>query len=184
MSGKLKIIGGQWRSRIIQFEDAPGLRPTPGRLRETLFNWLQSDVPGSRCLDLFSGSGALGFEAASRGASAVVMVESNPKTVEGLRRSVVSLQADKVEVKSQRAEEFLSTSNDQRYDLVFMDPPFDKDMAASICQKLESGQKLTVGAKIYVEIAKQQTLDDMPENWKLLKQSQAGDVRCFLFQNT
>ena len=65
-----------------------------------------------------------------------------------------------------------------------MDPPFDKGMAASICQKLESGQKLTVGAKIYVEIAKQQTLDDMPENWKLLKQSQAGDVRCFLFQNT
>lgn len=184
MSGKLRIIGGQWRSRIIQFEDAPGLRPTPGRLRETLFNWLQNDVPASRCLDLFSGSGALGFEAASRGAKSVVMVESNPKTVEWLKRGVAQLQAAQVEVRNQKAEDFLCESKKQTFDLIFMDPPFDLNMAENICQQLADSESLVAGAKIYVEIGRQQTLKNVPGNWKLIRQSKAGDVVCYLYQNT
>ena len=183
MSGKLKIIGGQWRSRIIQFEDAPGLRPTPARLRETLFNWLQLDVPGSDCLDLFAGSGALGFEAASRGARSVMMVETNPKTVEWLRRGQTQLQATNITVKSQKAEDFLQESRELKFDLVFMDPPFALDLASSLCQRLVASEKLASGAKIYIETSKQQSLDNLPKNWKLIKQSKAGDVVCYLYQN-
>lgn len=183
VSGKLRIIGGQWRSRIIQFEDAPGLRPTSGRLRETLFNWLQYDVPGSRCLDLFAGSGALGFEAASRGAQAVLMVESNPRTVEWLKRGVAQLQTHCIEIKNQKAEDFLLTNSIQTFDLVFMDPPFDLDMANKMIWLLADSERLAVGAKIYVEISKQQTLKSLPEKWNLIKQSKAGDVVCYLYQN-
>lgn len=182
MSGKLRIIGGQWRSRIIQFEDAPGLRPTPGRLRETLFNWLQHDVPGSSCLDLFSGSGALGFEAASRGAKAVLMLDSNTRTTEWLKRNAAQLEAECVEIKNQKAEDFLAASGNQTFDLVFMDPPFDLQIAESICQLLAASGKLTPGAKIYVEIHKQQVLKKLPENWQLLKQTKAGDVVSYLYQ--
>lgn len=183
MSGKLRIIGGQWRSRIIQFEDAPGLRPTPGRLRETLFNWLQNDVPGSRCLDLFSGSGALGFEAASRGAKAVLMVESNPRATEWLKRNATLLEAECVEIKNQKAEDFLCASGNQAFDLVFMDPPFDLHMAESMCRLLAASGKLAPGAKIYVEIQRQQVLKKLPENWQILKQTKAGDVVSYLYQN-
>ena len=98
MSNKLKIIGGDWRSRSITFNDAPGLRPTPARVRETVFNWLRNDILASRCLDLYAGSGALSFEAASRGAKSVVQVENNPLACRALKENGVTLRATQVKI--------------------------------------------------------------------------------------
>ena len=98
MQNKLKIIGGNWRSRSITFVDAPGLRPTPARVRETLFNWLQNDIMGRRCLDLYAGSGALGFEAASRGAKSVTQVESNPLACRALKENAIKLTAERIKI--------------------------------------------------------------------------------------
>ena len=182
MSGRLRIIGGQWRSRIIHFEDAPGLRPTPARLRETLFNWLLLDVQGSACLDLFAGSGALGFEAASRGALRVVQVESNPKVCERLRQNKANLQANQVDVVMRDVDVFLGRYFGESFDLVFMDPPFAKALLPEACRQLDLSGCLGQHAKIYVEAERTLKILDVPENWFLIRNSSAGDVSCFLYQ--
>ena len=181
MTNKLRIIGGVWRSRQIAFDDAPGLRPTPDRVRETLFNWLQADVVNSCCLDLFAGSGALGFEAASRGAKRVVQVESNIGVCRNLRENVVKLAASQVTVVAMAVERFLLES-DERFDLVFLDPPFAQNLAIPACRQLEEGGRLSAHAKIYVETERGSDLSDMPPDWRLLKDKVAGDVRFSLFQ--
>ena len=183
MSGKLKIIGGQWRSRIIRFKDAPGLRPTPARLREKLFNWLQADIQGSVCLDLFAGSGALGFEAVSRGAEHVVQVESNPKVCQQLKANALELNMVQLNAIRQDVETFLAEYDGEMVDLVFMDPPFAKGYAASTCWQLEQVGCLKPFAKIYVEVEKSLKIVSVPESWTLLKTASAGDVMCFLYRN-
>lgn len=181
MANKLRIIGGDWRSRQIVFDDAPGLRPTPSRVRETLFNWLQSDVENSRCLDLYSGSGALGFEAASRGAKRVVQVESNPKACQKLRDNMAALKAVQIELVSQDVSRFLQ-GKAESFDLVFLDPPFGQNLVLPTCQLLEQGGWLSGYAKIYIEVERNLTLADMPANWRLLKSKAAGEVGFYLFQ--
>lgn len=181
MQNKLRIIAGEWRSRVISFDDVPDLRPTPGRVRETLFNWLQEDVMGSRCLDLFSGSGALGFEAASRGARQVVLVESNTLAVRKLRSNVELLKATQVLVYAQDVWRFLDGAP-EAYDVVFLDPPFAMNCAAMVCQRLEAEGWLTPTAKIYVETPARLVLQGLPENWQMLRQKQAGDVGYHLLQ--
>lgn len=181
MTNKLRIIGGEWRSRQVVFDDAPGLRPTPSRVRETLFNWLQTDVANSRCLDLYAGSGALGFEAASRGAKRVVQVESNPKACRKLKENIAVLQAKQMEVVSLDVARFLQ-AQPESFDLVFLDPPFGQDRVMPTCQQLERLGWLSSYAKIYVEAERNLTLVDMPANWRLLKNKAAGEVGYYLFQ--
>lgn len=188
MQNKINIIGGKWRSRKISFEDVDGLRPTPVRVRETLFNWLQYDVLGSRCLDLYAGSGALGFEAASRGAKCVVQVENNSVACRNLKVNVLALGAEQIKIVQSEAFRYLA-GDAEVFDLVFIDPPFHLNLAAQTCAWLEEKGWLAVYAKIYVETESKDAnthqafqLEKLPENWRLLKQKTAGEVMYHLFE--
>ncbi|MCQ8104408.1 16S rRNA (guanine(966)-N(2))-methyltransferase RsmD [Methylomonas sp. SURF-2] len=181
MSGRLRIIGGEWRSRFIAFDDAPGLRPTPARVRETLFNWLQADVANSRCLDLFAGSGALGFEAASRGAKQVVMVDNNPQTCGKLRENCALLAAGRIEVVQADVRQFMERG-DPAFDLIFLDPPFGRGLVEPICRQLAEAGLLAAHGKIYIETEPKLALPDLPGHWRQLKHKRAGEVAYSLYQ--
>jgi 16S rRNA (guanine966-N2)-methyltransferase len=181
VQSKLRIIGGQWRSRQFLFEDTPGLRPTPARVRETLFNWLQHDVNASRCLDLYAGSGALGLEAASRGAKAVVQVEHNAQACRQLKANTVKLDTCNIKIVQQEVFRFLA-GDAIPFDLVFLDPPFGKQLAQQTCQWLEDKGWLAAQAKIYVEVEKNLVLQTIPAGWQTLKHKTAGEVAYYLFQ--
>ena len=181
MSNQLRIIGGEWRSRQITFDDAPGLRPTPSRIRETLFNWLQTDISNSRCLDLFSGSGALGFEAASRGAKRVLQVENNPKTCRKLKENIAVFNAKQIEVVQMDAQQFINNCTES-FDLIFLDPPFAQGLLPPICLQIANTGLLAPYGKIYLEAERSLTLDKLPNVWQLIKHKVAGDVGYNLFQ--
>ena len=181
MKSKLRIIAGEWRSRQLVFEDTPGLRPTPARVRETVFNWLQKDLISSECLDLFAGSGALGFEAASRGAKTVVMVENNAQACRLINENKDSLSAQQIKIVQSDVFKFLA-GDPRPFDLVFLDPPFAKGMVKQTCQWLEDKGWLMPQAKVYVEVESQLALDEMPENWQCLKSKKAGEVGYYLFE--
>jgi 16S rRNA (guanine966-N2)-methyltransferase len=178
---RVRIIGGQWRSRLLRFPDAPGLRPTPDRVRETVFNWLGQDLTGTNCLDLFAGSGALGFEAASRGASQVVLVERDRVAAQGLQANVATLKAASVEVIRADALEFLA--HDRRcYDVVFLDPPYllwEQSRATLTALLTGLTQHLAPGARVYLESP------DFPElapGWQALRRGRAGAVHYQLLE--
>ncbi len=175
------MIGGQWRSRLLTFSDTPGLRPTPVRIRETLFNWLQHDIIGSCCLDLFAGSGALGIEALSRGARKVIQIEKDAGACQSLRANKVQLAAQELEIIEMDVQQYLQREHGV-FDLVFLDPPFGQGLAEVTCQKLAAGAWLKDQAKIYIETERSWDLTDIPDNWQLLKDKQAGDVHYQLFQ--
>jgi 16S rRNA (guanine966-N2)-methyltransferase len=183
MQNKLRIIGGEWRSRCINFNDAPGLRPTPDRVRETLFNWLQYDIIGRSCLDLYAGSGALGFEAASRGAKAVVLVESNAQVCQMLKQNATVLSAHQVRTVQSEVLHFLD-GNAEAFDVVFIDPPFTQNRVTETCLALETKGWLNPHAKIYVETERSLKLAGLPENWQLLKHKTAGEVAYHLFERS
>jgi 16S rRNA (guanine966-N2)-methyltransferase len=178
-SNQLRIIGGEWRGRRLSFPDAAGLRPTADRVRETLFNWLQGNIHGRRCLDLFAGSGALGFEAASRGAAEVVMVEAVPRVAEALRGNVELLGADAVRVEVRRAEAFLQ-SPAQPFDLVFLDPPFGKALLEPVLRELVAGGWLNPGARLYMECEAELGEPVLPDGYIFLRRGRAGQVTYFL----
>ena len=178
--GQLRIIAGSWRGRKLNFLEREGLRPTTDRVRETLFNWLQMDLPGSRCLDLFAGSGALGLEAASRGASKVVMVDSDSETVSMLNKNIDLLSASQAEAVCGDALSYLQ-SCDFMFDVVFIDPPYRMDVIAECCEWLESRQCLSEHAKIYVECGVSKDLKGLPVNWQCLKRKAAGQAGYHLF---
>lgn len=184
-NGQLRIIGGIWRGRKLSFLDREGLRPTTDRVRETLFNWLQVDVPGSRCLDLFAGSGALGFEAASRGAAKVLMVDNEIDTVDTLKSNINLLSARQISVVCSDAIRYLSSTK-EIFDIVFIDPPYRSEVIAQCCHLLESEHCLSDHAKIYVECDSRQDLskesNDLPDNWQCLKHKTAGQVGYHLFE--
>jgi 16S rRNA (guanine966-N2)-methyltransferase len=144
----VRIIGGQYRRRLLDFPDADGLRPTPDRVRETLFNWLGQDLPGWTCLDLFAGSGALGFEAASRGAAQVLMIERDAKAIRALESNRLTLGARQIDILRADALAWLANSH-EAFDLVFIDPPFDSGLAATVLSDLAS--HLKSGGYAYVE---------------------------------
>ena len=183
-SGQLRIIAGSWRGRKLSFLDREGLRPTTDRVRETVFNWLQMDLPGSRCLDLFVGSGALGFESASRGAVRVVMVDSDSETVNMLRDNIELLSASQTEAVCSDALKFLSHC-DQKFDIVFVDPPYRLDVIAQCCELLESKQCLSDHAKIVIECDASNDLSEasngLPDNWQCSKRKTAGQAGYHLF---
>jgi len=181
VQNKLKIIGGNWRSRNVTFSDAPGLRPTPARVRETVFNWLQNDIIGRCCLDLYAGSGALGFEAASRGAKSVIQVENNPLTCRALKENAIKLAAG--QIKTVQSDVFRYLAGDaEPIDVVFIDPPFALGLAVQTCQWLEEKGWLNKHAKIYVETESTLKLDGIPPNWRRLKSKVAGEVGYHLFE--
>lgn len=171
MRNKVRIIGGAWRSRQIAFPPAKDLRPTPDRVRETLFNWLGQDLAGKSCLDLFAGSGALGFEAASRGAQRVAMVERDPVVFKALAANRSLLRADAVELTKSDALEFLRADGDV-YDVVFLDPPFDAGYWPRVATLLPP--RLAPGAMVYYECGV--PTRPMP-GWEVWKESRAGQVR-------
>jgi len=184
MKNRLRIIAGDWRSRQIFFPDASGLRPTPSRVRETLFNWLRDDIVGARCLDLYAGSGALGFEAASRGAASVVFVDSNPDVCAMLRDNIDRLNARRMAVEQVATSHFLSQPAQRGFDLVFIDPPFRRRLIPDCCCHLERNGWLARNVKIYVESECEPALSGMPEQWTVLRSKRAGDVCYRLYSRT
>jgi 16S rRNA (guanine966-N2)-methyltransferase len=156
---RVRIIGGLWKRSPLAVVDLPGLRPTPDRVRETLFNWLGHDLSGWRCLDLYAGSGALGFEAASRGADRVVLVERDARAADGLRAAKARLKADAIEVVQGDAVAWLARSGEQ-FDLVFLDPPFDGAELARALPRI--APVLAPGAALYVESPTPLTPDAPP----------------------
>ena len=181
MSNKLRIIGGDWRSRCINFIDAPGLRPTPVRVRETAFNWLRNDIMASQCLDLYAGSGALGFEAASRGAKLVTQVENNALACKALKENIIALGADQIRIIQADVFNYL-IGESQCFDVVFIDPPFAMAFVVETCQLLENKGWLSEHAKIYVEAERSLKLEGIPKNWQQLKNKVAGEVGYYLFE--
>jgi len=183
-SNQLRIIGGTWRGRKLSFADGKSLRPTLDRVRETLFNWLQFDLAGARCLDLFSGSGALGFEALSRGAEFVTMLDTNPTAIKQIKHNLQLLDCNRAEVLSLDALEFLKCQGNRKtYNVVFLDPPFQQNLLSNCCQALEQYHFLSAGAFIYIEAEKQLQLSELPQSWQLLKEKKAGQLKYYLFQN-
>jgi len=156
--------------------DQPGLRPTPDRVRETLFNWLQGNIAGARCLDLFAGSGALGFEAASRGAAQVVLVENQPAACALLQDNIQTLGAQqRVQLQQQDALQWLARCG-QVFDVVFVDPPYGAGLLGQVCALLEQHHCLAAEALIYLELASDQPLPELPANWQLIRGKKAGQV--------
>lgn len=172
----LRIIGGTWRGRRLRFPAQAEIRPTPDRVRETLFNWLAPRVPGARCLDLFAGSGALGLEALSRGAPQVTFVERDVVAAQELRSRLAEWGANGGQVEHEDALRFLAAHPPQIFDIVFLDPPFASDLLAQSAHALETRGWLSVGALIYVETEARSGLPALPAAWQLIKGKQAGAV--------
>lgn len=172
---ELRIIGGAWRGRRIRFALVEGLRPSPDRVRETLFNWLRDQVIGSRCLDLFAGSGALGFEALSRGATQALLVDRESAVVRELRANLSLLGATNGEVLHADALQFLQGAP-RRFDIVFLDPPFASRCVPEVCGLLERRGWLAPDAHIYIEQSAREALEGLPAGWTLVRSKQAGEV--------
>jgi len=171
----LRIIGGTLRSRKIPFAVDAGVRPTPDRVRETLFNWLQPVIQGARCLDLYSGSGALSFEALSRGGAAVVMVDEDLRVIQQLQKNADLLHANHVQIEWSDALEFLLRKA-QPFDVVFLDPPFRDDILGECCQRIERYGWLAPKAWIYLETDERRKMTDLPDNWEIIQHKSAGQV--------
>jgi 16S rRNA (guanine966-N2)-methyltransferase len=172
----VRIVGGKWRSRMLVFPDAVGLRPTPDRVRETVFNWLGQSLDGKLCLDLFSGSGALGFEALSRGAKQVVMVEQDAKVARALRENAAALGAEALEFVTADALKFVSRET-RRFDVVFADPPYSLRLLPLILPRLETC--LAEDGMIYGEADAE--FDPGP-TWDVWRSGRAGQVHYFLLK--
>lgn len=173
----VRIIGGQWRRRVLKFPDSEGLRPTPDRVRETLFNWLGQELDGWHCLDLFAGSGALGFEAASRGAAKVVMIEQAPRVLAALHENARLIGAEStVEIRRADAIQYLSSTK-VKFDLIFLDPPYKKGWIPRL-EALLPGV-LNEDAALYVEAEHEiEALSD----WRTVRHGKAGEVHFHLMK--
>jgi 16S rRNA (guanine966-N2)-methyltransferase len=172
----VRIIGGGWRGRRVSFPDIPGLRPTPDRVRETLFNWLQHAVGSARCLDLFAGSGALGLEALSRGAKELVFVEQAVAASRALQEQLVRLGGNtRAQVVEMGAARYLRTPAPP-FDIVFLDPPFGREALAEYVPMLDVGNWVKVGGLVYLENEKPAGAPTLPAHWELLKSKSAGEV--------
>ena len=178
----LRIIAGKWRSRVITFQSADGLRPTGDRIRETAFNWVSASIDGARCIDLFSGSGALSFEALSRGAAHCTSLEQQGNAVKDLRENASVLQAQNLDIVHTDTVSYLQQrSSSQPYNLAFVDPPFSAGLLSKACALLNSGGWLSDGALIYCEMAASDNYFIAPENWQMLREKTSGDVRYCLY---
>ena len=175
--GRLRIVAGIWRSRVLEIADVEGLRPTSERIRETLFNWLSPGMAGARCLDLFAGTGVLGLEALSRGAASAVFVENSKIAIATLRRNVASLDASAALIHSGAATDYIDGSSTESFDIVFLDPPFADDNLAELCRLIDESDLLAANANVYLEQDRARPEPDLPDGWTVLKSKVAGNVR-------
>jgi 16S rRNA (guanine966-N2)-methyltransferase len=175
MANTLRIIGGEWRGRRIRFPGKGGIRPTPDRVRETLFNWLMAKVSGSRCLDLFAGSGALGLEALSRGAARVTFVERDRENAASLAATVAALAPSRAAVIEADALAWLAGAP-EAFDVVFLDPPFAAGLLGEAIRLLESRGWLADDALIYVEMPAKFGPPELPAGWRAHRTGRAGAV--------
>ncbi|MGV3002909.1 16S rRNA (guanine(966)-N(2))-methyltransferase RsmD [Vibrio sp. E150_018] len=179
--GFVRIISGLWRGRKLPVHDAQGLRPTTDRVKETLFNWLAADIPHARCLDLFAGSGGLGFESASRQAELVTMIELNKQACQQLVTNSRQLKANNIEIHQQDALQFLQQPG-QAYDVVFIDPPFRQGLLEQTLNLLQQNGWLAENGLVYIETEKELQLPEIPEHWQLHREKTAGQVCYRLYQ--
>jgi len=178
-SGTLRIIGGDWRGRRLEFPSSPNLRPTGDRIRETLFNWLAPDIRGSRCLDLFAGSGALGLEALSRGASHCTFLETSAIAINVIGNHLTQLNAGgRGRVVNTNALFW----QDDPFDIVFVDPPFSEGLAIDSLSHLINNRLLTDGALVYLEVASTTSLEDLPACLSVVRDKRTGSVRYLLLE--
>ncbi|EEX38617.1 16S rRNA (guanine(966)-N(2))-methyltransferase RsmD [Vibrio metschnikovii] len=184
-SGHVRIISGLWRGRKLPVHDAQGLRPTTDRVKETVFNWLAQDIAKAKCLDLFAGSGSLGFECASRQANLVTMLELNGAAYHQLKSNIARLQANNINAVHGDTLQYLKQSA-SAYDVVFIDPPFHQGLINHVVPLLESNGWLAEQAIIYIECEKELSLNELPDNWQLHREKTAGQVcyRLYLRQAT
>ncbi len=176
-SNRVRIIGGRHRGRRLAFPDLPGLRPTGDRIRETLFNWLQPMLPGARCLDLFAGSGALGLEAASRGAGEVLLLDQAPQAVRQLQGHIVDLGLSQAKAVQADALDWLQAAPPQpSFDIVFIDPPFSAGLLEPCCQQLASSGLLAENARVYLETDVVESLPFFSPQWRILREKRSGQV--------
>lgn len=178
---ELRIIGGQWRGRKLKFPSQDGLRPTPDRVRETLFNWLAPYIPGARCADLFAGSGALGFEALSRGATAVTWLDTAAAVTQQLRDNLALLNTEGT-VQQLSAIEWLQQPAEDCIDVVFLDPPFASGLLQPAIEQLDASQRLAPTAWVYVETARDAPPPVVPPQWALHREKHAGQVSYRLYR--
>jgi 16S rRNA (guanine966-N2)-methyltransferase len=171
----LRIIGGTWRGRKIQFPPVEAIRPTPDRVRETVFNWLQQDVAGARCLDLYAGSGALGLEALSRGAADVVFVDADQAVCRHLSQTLAQLGCDRGQVVCSEASGYLA-GVPRPFDIVFLDPPFAGRALEDACRRLDDRGWLRMGGLAYLEGPAAAGVPVLPAGWALLRGKRAGEV--------
>jgi len=176
--GKIRIIGGSWRGRKLDVPNITDLRPTPDRVKETLFNWLQPVIEGSRCLDLYAGTGALGLEAKSRGAASVVFVEHDSRLVKQLRSNVDLFNAEDVQIEQADAKHWVQDT-ELKFDTVFLDPPFDQELIEETCTLLLAHNCLYPKAYVYIEGEKGM---QVPTGFTIKKQDTAGHVSYMLLQ--
>jgi len=175
--GRLRIVAGIWRSRLLEIADVPGLRPTAERIRETVFNWLTPHLAGARCLDLFAGTGALGLEALSRGAAEAVFIETSPTAVRTLQKNIATLEATEVTVRCADAVKYLQDAGPDRFDIIFLDPPFADDLHGDLCKLLDESTILAADALVYIEEDRAKPEVVLPPGWQTLKTKSAGNVR-------
>ena len=178
---QIRIIAGKWRSRLVTFPDVVGLRPTGDRIRETLFNWLAPNITGSRCLDLFSGSGALCFEALSRGAEHCLALEQHPQAAACLAENKARLDAPGLTITRKDSLTYLQQRPDKPFDIVFVDPPFDLNLITDVCNLLEKNDWVANGGAIYCELSTQQNNFTPPANWQVVRNKVTSGVNYLLF---
>ena len=180
-NNRVRIISGDWRGRRLSVAEVPGLRPSGDRCRETLFNWLQPWILAADCADLFAGTGALGFEAASRGAASVLMIEKHPHALEVLRQSVEQLQAVQVNLQAGGAMSMIEDIKPDSYDIVFVDPPFDSNLAELVVERLDKIGCVRHGGFVYVESPAKKPISP-PRGWRVWRDQELGEVRMQLFR--
>ena len=180
--GRLRIVAGKWRSRLLDIADVPGLRPTSERVRETLFNWLAPTIQGARCLDLFAGTGALGFEALSRGATTVVFVDNSRRAIMTIGKSAKILDAAGAVVHRGDASEYVRDAEPASFDIIFLDPPFADDRLQALCGQIDACGILAPGGRIYLEQDRGKPEPPLPGHWRVLKNKTAGNVRYMLVE--
>lgn len=182
-SGQIRIIAGDWRRRNLAFPAVDGVRPTPDRVRETLFNWLADAIPGARCLDLFAGSGALGLEALSRGARNLVFVDSSRALTRALKDNLSTLGARNTHVLTRDALDFLAAETPEApFQVVFLDPPFRQGWVETLCQMLSDKGWVDSGSYVYLEHEKEVANPPVPAGWQLSRRKTAGQVVYSLFE--
>jgi len=177
---QLRLIAGTWRGRKLPFAPVHGVRPTPDRVRETLFNWLSPVIRGARCLDLFAGSGALGFEAASRGAAEVILVDNHTEVVRCLKQQTDVLDARQIRVVQAECSLYLH-GQFHPMDIVFLDPPYRENLLPGCIEQLESGGWLMDEAWIYIEAGQDAELE-LPGNWEMFRSKSTGQVISYLIR--